>query len=68
MTGKDNSGAIFKNERKEKESHPDYKGKAKINGQEFEIAAWINEAKSTGKKYMALSFKPSEQNKTDSGW
>ena len=51
-----NKGAIFQNEKKESDTHPDYKGNAEINGVEYWISGWINEAKTTGKKYMSLSF------------
>ena len=54
---KDLSGALFKNDRKEKDTHPDYKGKCLINGTEWQIAAWLSEARS-GAKYMILKFSP----------
>tara|TARA_Y100000296_G_C5038810_1_gene188718 strand:+ start:297 stop:572 length:276 start_codon:yes stop_codon:yes gene_type:complete len=54
---KDNSGALFKEEEKKSEKHPDYKGNCLVNGQKMYIAAWINESKG-GKKYMSLSFTP----------
>ena len=56
---KDNSGALFKN-KKESDSHPDYKGSAMIDGTEYWFSAWINESK-TGTKYMKTSFSPKEQ-------
>jgi hypothetical protein len=57
---KDNSGALFKNDKKETDSHPDYKGSAMIEGTEYWFSAWINESK-TGTKYMKTSFSPKEQ-------
>tara|TARA_Y100000310_G_C20588026_1_gene766473 strand:+ start:770 stop:1030 length:261 start_codon:yes stop_codon:yes gene_type:complete len=54
MPNKDNSGALFKEEKKT-EKHPDYKGSCLVNGEQMYIAAWINESKN-GKKYMSLSF------------
>ena len=53
-TNKNNSGALFKEEKKS-EKHPDYKGDCLVNGQKMYISAWINTAES-GKKYMGLSF------------
>jgi hypothetical protein len=47
--------ALFRNDKKERDTHPGYKGSAQINGTEYWISAWINTAKS-GQKYMALSF------------
>jgi uncharacterized protein (DUF736 family) len=48
-------GALFKNDKKEKENHPDYKGNCEISGVEFWVSAWIKEAES-GRKYLSLSF------------
>lgn len=56
---KDLTGSLFKNERKEKDSHPDYKGNALLNGVEHWVDAWINESKG-GTKYMSLKFKPKD--------
>jgi hypothetical protein len=54
---KEGSGALFKNAKKEKDSHPDYRGDAMVNGTLMEIAAWIKEGKNGG-KFMSLSIKP----------
>ncbi len=56
---KDLTGSLFKNDRKETDSHPDYKGSALINGVEHWLDAWINTAKD-GSKYMSLKMKPKE--------
>ena len=56
---KDNSGSLFKNDRKEADTHPDYKGTALLNGVEHWVDAWINQS-SSGTKYMSLKFKPKE--------
>lgn len=56
---KDLTGSLFKNERKETDSHPDYKGSALLNGVDHWMDAWINTAKD-GSKYMSLKFKAKE--------
>lgn len=61
---RDNTGSLFKNDRKETDSHPDYKGSALLNGVEHWVDAWINQARD-GSKYMSLKFKPKEA-RTDS--
>lgn len=53
---KDNSGALFRNDKKETDKHPDYTGSAMIDGSEYFLSAWLNESKH-GVKYMSLSFK-----------
>jgi len=58
MEKKDNSGVLFKNDKKESEKHPDYKGYLTVNNQEFWLSAWIKEGK-TG-KYMGLAISPKE--------
>jgi hypothetical protein len=57
---KDGQGSLFKNTRKETESHPDYNGSMTINGVEHWLNAWINDGKNG--KFMKLSLgKPKEQ-------
>ncbi len=56
----DNSAVLFKNDRKEKESHPDYNGNAEVGGVEYWLNAWVKESK-TGKKFFSLSFTPKEK-------
>ena len=58
MENRDNSGVLFKNDRKESDKHPDYKGYLTVNNQEFWLSAWIKEGK-TG-KYMGLAISPKE--------
>lgn len=58
---KDNSGALFRNDRKESDSHPDYKGDAKIGGVVYWVSGWINEKKGDGTKYLKLSYKAKDQ-------
>jgi uncharacterized protein (DUF736 family) len=54
-----NRGALFKNDKKEEENHPDYRGSINVKGTEFWLDAWIKESKA-GRKYMSLSVKPKE--------
>jgi hypothetical protein len=54
---KDNTGSLFKNDRKQSDTHADYGGTVKIDGREYWINAWIND-KPGGGKYFGLKFKP----------
>lgn len=58
MEKRDNSGALFKNDRKDKDTHPDYTGSALIDGVDMWISAWIK--KGNGKTFMSLAFKPKD--------
>jgi len=53
-------GVLFKNDRKESETHPDYKGSVNVGGVEFWLSAWIKTSDAKG-KYMSLSVKAKEQ-------
>ena len=56
MEKRDNSGVLFKNDKKETEKHPDYKGNIMVDGNEYWLSAWIREGK-TG-KFMGLAVSP----------
>ena len=53
---KPNTGALFKNDDKQTDSHPDYKGSLNVDGGEFFLDAWLNVAQS-GRKYMSVKVK-----------
>ena len=57
MELKQNAGVIFKNDRKQRDSHPDYKGEIDVNGERFEIALWVKEGKK-GKFFSASISEP----------
>ena len=55
METKQNTGAIFKNNNKTKDTQPDYRGKVNVEGKELEISLWLKESKQ-GVKYFSASF------------
>lgn len=52
-------GVLFKNDRKEQDNHPDYKGSLNVGGVEFWLSAWIKQGEKG--KFMSLSVKPKDQ-------
>ena len=57
---KDNSGSLFRNDRKSEDTHADYTGRALLHGVEHWVDAWVH-VSASGVKYMSLKFKPKEQ-------
>jgi len=56
-----NSGALFKNDRKETANHPDYKGQINVQGVDYWLSAWIKPMKNDPeKRFMSLSVKAKE--------
>jgi hypothetical protein len=52
-------GTLGKNDRREKDTHPEYTGKCEIDGKMYWISAWVKEGQ--GRKFFSLAFKPQEQ-------
>ncbi len=64
MSGFDNelTGILSRNDRKEKDTHPDFKGNATINGVDYWIDAWTQERKDgSGRKFFKLKFKAKDK-------
>ena len=57
---KDNDLVLFKNDKKESDKHPDYKGSGRVNGVDVWLSAWINKSKD-GKTYMSLKTQNKEE-------
>jgi hypothetical protein len=60
-----NTGILARNERKEKDTHPDFSGTINIDGTEYWLSGWTREGKPgsklEGKRYFSLAVKPKEE-------
>ena len=54
-----NTGAIFVNDKKSTDKHPDRKGSLNVGGVEYWLSGWLKKDKS-GNTYMSLSVTPKE--------
>jgi len=54
-----NSGVLFREQEKKSEKHPDFKGSINVEGNDYWLSGWVNEAKD-GRKYFKLSVQPKE--------
>lgn len=54
------SGALFRNDKKEKETDRDFQGEVTVEGKEYWISSWINES-AKGRKYFKLSLSPKDE-------
>ena len=63
-----NRGSLFRNDRRETDRHPEYKGSINVNGEEYWLSAWVKEAgpnaKNPGQKFFSLSVQPKNQAQT----
>jgi hypothetical protein len=58
---KDGSGALFKNNKGDNPSRPDYRGDLMVGGVVYEVSGWIKPLpRDAEKKFMSLSAKPKQ--------
>ena len=55
---RDNSGVLFRSDKKDSDRAPDYRGNITVAGQDYWLSAWIKEGKSG--KFMGLAVSPKE--------
>lgn len=55
-----NSGALFLNDRKNKDSHPDFTGSCVIGGVEYWISGWEKQTRNR-EVMFSLAFNPKDQ-------
>lgn len=57
---KTNTGIISKNDRKEKDTHPDIRGSINVEGREFWVDGWRKERNDGSGSFYSLSVKPKD--------
>lgn len=68
MYDNSNSGALFINDRKKTDKHPDMTGTINVDGKDYWISGWSKVAKSgkrQGQKFLSVSITPMEGNTVD---
>ena len=55
---RDNSGVLFKSDKRDNERAPHYKGNITVDGKDYWLSAWVKEGKSG--KFMGLAVSPKE--------
>ena len=61
---RDNSGVLFRNDKKKSETSPDAKGNATIAGVDYWVASWQKKDKN-GNPYRSLAFTKKEDKAMD---
>ena len=56
---KDNSGSLFRNDKREKDTHPHARGECMIDGVTYYVSAWTKEGKNG--KFQSLAFKRKDE-------
>ena len=64
---RDLSGSLFRNDKREKDTHPNLTGTVMIGGVEYWASGWTKE-RSNGEKWISLSFKPKEGRQSSTGY
>lgn len=63
---KEGSGALFKNDKGDNPSRPDYRGDVMVGGVVYEVSGWIKPLPSdASKRFMSLSAKPKQQQRQE---
>jgi hypothetical protein len=60
-----NRGTLGKNQRKEKDTHPEYAGKINVDGVDYWLSAWVKEGP-TG-KFFSLSVRRKDEQQKPQG-
>ena len=57
----DNSGALYTNKNRQKDSHPNVKGRAMVGGVWYWVSGWTNIMPNGTERYVSMSYQPMSQ-------
>jgi len=57
------TGIISKNDRKEKDTHPDIRGECEIDNKQYRVSGWLTMRKDNSGSFYKLKFTPKEETK-----
>jgi uncharacterized protein (DUF736 family) len=55
-----NRGILSRNDRKEQDSHPDFRGSINVDGKDYWLSGWIKERKDGSGRFFSLTVKPKD--------
>ena len=58
---RDNSGALFRNDQKQKESQPDYRGTIRVGGKDYWLSGWAKSSQKGNFISLALNQKDKKE-------
>jgi uncharacterized protein (DUF736 family) len=61
-----NRGVLFRNDKKQNDKQPDYKGSINVEGEDRWLSAWLKEDKN-GQKYLSISSQSKQGEASPSG-
>jgi hypothetical protein len=58
--------ALFPNERKASDKHPDFTGQGLVNGVEVWASMWVKRSSKTGEEFFSISVRPKDEARRES--
>jgi hypothetical protein len=55
-----NRGILSRNDKKEADNHPDFKGEINVDGTDYWLSGWVKERKDGSGRFFSLSVKPKD--------
>ena len=56
-----NRGTLFRNDERKHDRSPEYSGSINVGGVEYWLNGWVQEAKTTGRRFFSLTVRPKDK-------